>query len=234
MVGIWIGNRNKQLHLISCQTFIRHYFLRELFSCMLRNKRADGTSYQDKDDGGVEHLFGEQVFAIGQHNRITNHHGSECTRCMGIGQTKHQLTLRSAQAHGLLRNPCRQPFHQYSGSYHKRKHLNRTIAISQHAYINQHTYTQEENRNKQRIPHKIDAVHQGREIGYLPIERQRCKENAKNGFESGKMRQATRCGSQNHHKEELHHGVVVPMEKPPRQTRHYPEDTYHHHNRTQR
>ena len=83
-----------------------------------------------------------------------------------------------------------------------------------HMHINQHTHAYQEIGNKQGVAHKLQMVHQRRDMRNQPVQYQTCKESTQDTFHPHKLHQSGSEENHGKHKYELHHVVIVPPEEP--------------------
>ena len=88
---------------------------------------------------------------------------------MGTGQTEHHVSCRFRQSeqqagqigcHGLAEGSEE----GYQGYYPQ--HVR---ALKQSFHVDEHTHTNQEVRDENGVTRKLDAVHQGRYVGNIPI-----------------------------------------------------------------
>ena len=96
----------------------------------------------------------------------------------------------------------------------------------QHIHINQHSHSDKEIRNKQRISYKLQVTHQRRNMRNQAVQHQPGQEGSQDSLHTNQLHQSGSQEDHGHHKDILHHLVTVTTEEPASDAR---EGQHNHH-----
>ena len=151
---------------------------------------------------------------------MTYQHSGKCGSGLSITQTENQVTLTFLHFERFLSNPCSQPFAYCSYNSHNHSHL-QSLAFSEKAtYINYHSHSNQEIRNKKCVTHKFQTVHQRRNVRNVSVYHKSSHKRAKDTFHADKFHKS--CTKEYHRKDKnkLHYAVIIFTEKPSAKFRH--------------
>ena len=168
---------------------------------------------------------------VGQDDAIAHENNGQSGCRTRIGQAEHQLPLGGFHAENLLRGEGGQPFAGTAHAYHHTSNEEGGRVLHKGHHIDEHAHTNQEIRNKKRVAHKLNVIHQGRGGRDAAVEHYTCQEGSEDALHSYKLHEASPKEYQNEHEDVLHNAVVVAAEKPTGQAREYQNDerTQHRH-----
>ena len=212
---IGVGYRNQYLLRFHGAVFFQMRLLHGNLPCgTLRNERAHNASYKNQQDGTIQNIIVQQAFPIGQNDVVPHQHSRQRCRCLCIAQSVHQLPFNPSHFIYFLRQPAGNPFTCQCHHNHYSRYFQSIAMTENHVHINQHTHTYQEIGNKQGVAHKLQMVHQRRDMRNQPVQYQTCKESTQDTFHPHKLHQSGSEKNHGKHEYELHHVVIVPPEEP--------------------
>ena len=133
------------------------------------HQRGDDAGDQNHDHHTVQHIVVGQRCLRPHHQSLAHHHHSDGTGGVGRCQTEHHVAVGLGQSEEQGREIGGQRLAERAeegDEEHDAPHLR---SRGQRAQVDQHTHADEEERDEQGIADKLDAVHQGRHLRYVPI-----------------------------------------------------------------
>ena len=175
-----ISDRNQDLFLIYLFSFFfrLHIFIQsETAGRTFGHQRTDDASEKYHHYRAVQYIIIQQAFSILHNDFMADQYCCQCSRSLRITQAKYHAPLIRLHPVYLLRDPGSQPFTKGRHHRHYNSHLQCFTSGKQAPYINNHPDTNQEVRNKQRISHKLQAVHQRRYMRNQTIQHQACQKS---------------------------------------------------------
>ncbi len=121
---------------------------------------------QYQDDGAVEDIFIQDACPV------THQYHRQGGRCVSAAQAEDQVALRERIAKRQLGNQRCHPLAR-QGDHRKRNgYDDGHRPCKYHRQVHQHTHTDQEKGNEQRVADKLYPVHQGRGVRHQFVESQ--------------------------------------------------------------
>ena len=130
----------------------------------LRDEGTDDAGHQNQQHGAVQHIVVQQAFAAGQDDVVAHQHRRQRCRRLRIAQPVHQVPFDAAHPVNLLRQPAGNPLARQGNGNHHARHLQRVAVAEDDMHVYQHPHAYQEIGNEKRVAHKLQVVHQRRDV----------------------------------------------------------------------
>ena len=142
---------------------------------------------------------------------------------MGRRQAEHHVSVALRQPEQQARQIGGHCLAEGAEEGNHQHHPQYVGALQQHAYVDEHAHTDEEVRYKQGVARKLQAVHQRRHVGDVPVQDKSREEGAENAFQTDEVSKRSIEEHNGQDKDELHHGITVASQEIARQMRDKPQ-----------
>ena len=132
-----------------------------LLGGMLCHHGGDDTGDEDHHDDTIQHIAIDKIDAWCHLQAHAYHHHGDGTGCVGRGHTEHHITIALWPAEKQTGEISGYSLSEGTEKGDKTDDPQNLKGCEDGAYINQHTNTDEEIGNEDRVTDKLYAVHQG-------------------------------------------------------------------------
>ena len=210
----------------------------QLTGRLLRREGGDGAGDEDHHDGTVQDLVAQQVDwqPIRIHTDLysmTDHHSRQGGSSLGIAQTEDHETLFLRHLVRLPRDHSGDVLGEGGDGTHHGGGDQRVEAGEDRTDINEHTHTYQEERNEDRIAHKVQTVHQRGDARDVPIQRKTHHEGTDDRLQGGHLREESPQEDHRQDEDILQDTILMPLEETvryPRIDKTDDQDKDHHRN----
>ena len=127
---------------------------------VLHHDRADDAREQNHHHHTVEHVGVYEIAAV-VHLQVHAHHcHGYSAGGVGLGQSEHHVSRQQRLLERYARHVCCYGLAQRAYHYHAQHYPQCIESVEQHAYVDEHSDTDKEIWNEERVAYELDAVHQ--------------------------------------------------------------------------
>ena len=155
-----------------------------LLGGVLSHQSADDTGEEDHHDHTVEHIVVDKILTRGHFEAHAHHNHGDGTSRMGRGEAEHHVSIGLRQSEDETGDIGCDSLSKGAEEDDEEYHPDDVDAREEGAHVDEHAHTNQEVGDEQGITDKLDAVHQGRDVGDVSVEDQSGEEGAEDAFEA--------------------------------------------------
>ena len=196
---------------------LSHALLQCYLACRaIGHNGRDDTREEYHHDDAVEHVVTNEILSRCQLQSHTYQDYRYASSSMGRGESEHEMTMQPRLSQHAARSVCGKSLTQRAHHYDAHHGENDAATGKEQSEVDKHAHAYKEIRYEDGIADELYTVHQRRQRRHVAVENESAEESAEDALEPDKLTQSRTEEHGGENEDELHYGIAVPAQEPPR------------------